>query len=281
MQDLHIEMDLRRADLHTHTRRSDGRLSPAELVARARERGLHAVSVTDHDCVDGLEEAFAEGERIGVEVIAGIELSVTVGLREAHLLGFFFDPSEPTLVRHLQGYRDIREERVAAMVVRLNDLGISVSLQDVKEVADGAILGRPHVAAALVRGGYAAADQDAFDAYLREGAPAYVAKPPFPAEDALSMLHRAGGIGVLAHPGHWTSDAAIKHLVRHGLDGLETVHPSHDYALRQYYRRMARDLGLLETGGSDFHGFRAADDDNLGRFTIPYAQLDGIRRRAA
>lgn len=264
-----------------HTRCSDGRWSPAELVLRARDRGLHAVSVTDHDCVDGLEEAVAEGERIGVEVITGIELSVTVGLREAHLLGFFFDPAQPALASHLRSYRDIRLERVTEMVARLDRLGVELTMDDVMHVAGGAILGRPHVAEALVRRGHAAFQQEAFDAYLREGAPGYVAKPPFPAEDALAMLHQAGGIGVLAHPGHWTSDAAIKHLVRHGLDGLETVHPSHDYALRQYYRRMARDLGLLETGGSDYHGFRASDDENLGSLTIPYAQLDGIRRRAA
>lgn len=247
----------------------------------ARDRGLHAIAVTDHDCVDGLAEALSEGERLGVEVIPGIEMSVTVGLREAHLLGFFFDPSEPTLTRHLQRYRDIREERVNAMVGRLNGLGLEIGMDEVLDVAGGAILGRPHVASALVRKGYVEGEQNAFESLLREGAPAYVAKPPFPAEEALAMLHRAGGIGVLAHPGHWTSDAAIKHLVRSGLDGLETVHPSHDYALKQYYRRMARDLGLIETGGSDYHGSRASDHDNFGRYTIPFAQLDGIRRRAA
>lgn len=263
-----------------HTRCSDGRLTPAELVRRAREAGLQAIAVTDHDCVDGLEEAMAEGARVGVEVIPGIEMSVTVGLREAHLLGFYFDPTEPSLKEHLQRYRDVREERVQRIVERLGQLGVPVTLDDVLEIADGAILGRPHVAAAVVRSKHAAAEQDVFDVYLKEGAPGYVGKPPFPAEDALDMLHRAGGIGVLAHPGHWTSDAAVKHLVRSGLDGLETIHPSHDYALRQYYRTMARNLGLIETGGSDYHGFRETDDQNLGRYSIPYVQLESLHRRA-
>lgn len=263
-----------------HTNRSDGRFAPAELVRRARDAGLHALAVTDHDCVDGLEEAMAEGERLGVQVIPGIEMSVTVGLREAHLLGYFFDPTEPSLSAHLQRYRDVREERVVRIVDRLGALGVPVTMDDVLEVANGAILGRPHVAAAMVRAKVAAAEQDAFEFYLKEGAPGYVAKPPFPAEEALEMLHRAGGIGVLAHPGHWTSDAAVKHLSRSGLDGIETIHPSHDYALRQYYRRIARDLGLIETGGSDYHGFRPIDHENLGRFSIPFAQLESIQRRA-
>lgn len=263
-----------------HTRCSDGRLTPAELVRRAREAGLQAIAVTDHDCVDGLEDAIAEGKRAGVDVIPGIELSVTVGLREAHLLGFYFDPTEPSLVEHLRRFRDIREERVHRMVERLGELGVPVTIEDVLAVANGAILGRPHVAAAVVRGNFAAAEQDVFDTYLKEGAPGYVGKPPFPAEEALAMLHRAGGIGVLAHPGHWTSDSAIKHLVRSGLDGLETIHPSHDYALRQYYRQRARDLGLVESGGSDYHGYREIDEENIGRYNIPYVQLEALERRA-
>ena len=274
-------MDLRRADLHTHTKCSDGRLAPANLVRQARERGLHALAVTDHDCVDGLEEAAREGARLGVEIVPGIELSVTVGLREAHLLGYFFDPDHPAIRAHLQKYRGIRENRVKSIVARLRELGVPIEMTNVLEVSDGAILGRPHVASAVVQIGFAQAEQEVFDRYLRDGAPAFVAKPPFPAEDALDMLHQAGGIGVLAHPGHYTSDAAIKHLVRSGLDGIETVHPSHEYSLRQYYRRRARELGLIETGGSDYHGFRATDDQNFGRFSIPYVQLDGMRRRAA
>lgn len=273
-------MDLRRADLHMHTRCSDGRLSPSELIRHARDSGLHAIAITDHDCVDGLDEAVAVGERLGVQVVPGIEMSVTVGLREAHLLGFFFDPTEPQLVAHLQKYRDIRERRVQGIVNRLGELGVPVTIEDVLDIADGAVLGRPHIAAAVVRNNHAASEQDVFDAYLKEGAPGYVPKPPFPAEDALDMLHRAGGIGVLAHPGHWTSDAAVKHLVRSGLDGLETVHPSHDYGLRQYYRSMVRDYGLIETGGSDYHGFRNVDEENLGRFSVPFAQLESIEDRA-
>lgn len=272
-------MDVRRADLHAHTRCSDGKLAPAELVRHARTAGLHALAVTDHDCIDGLDEALAEGERIGLRVITGIEMSVTVGLREAHLLGFCFDPGDRHLLDHLKLYRDIRTQRVERMVHRLTELGVPVTLEDVLDVADGAVLGRPHVATAVVRKKHAVAEQDVFENYLKEGAPGYVAKPPFPAEEAIKMLHRAGGVAVLAHPGHWTSESAIKHLVKSGLDGLETVHPSHDHTLRQYYRRLARDLGLIETGGSDYHGFREVDQENLGRYSIPFVLLEGLEAR--
>lgn len=274
-------MDFRRADLHTHTRCSDGRFTPSELVRRARNAGIQALSVTDHDCVDGVEEATEEGRNVGVEVVPGIELSVTVGLREAHLLGYFFDPTHMGLKRHLDAFRVVRERRVEQIVERLNTLRVPLRIAHVQDEAAGGILGRPHVAAALVRSGYAETQQSAFESYLREGAPAYVAKAPFPAEDALDLLHAAGGIGVLAHPGHWTGDTAITYLVRCGLDGIESVHPSHDHTLRQYYRLRAHDLGLIETGGSDYHGFRESDDRNLGRYSIPYAQFEGIRKRAA
>jgi len=274
-------MDFRRADLHTHTRCSDGRFRPDELVRRAREAGIQALSVTDHDCIEGIADAAEEGRRSGVEVVPGIELSITVGLREAHLLGYFFDPSHAGLRRHLERFRSWREHRVEQIVRRLNALDVPIRLEQVHAEADGGILGRPHVASAMVRNGHADTNQDAFEAYLREGGPAFVAKPPFPAEEALALLHSAGGIGVLAHPGHWTGDAALSYLVRSGLDGIESVHPSHDYTLRQYYRRKARELNLIETGGSDYHGFRDIDDQNLGRYSIPYAQFEGIRRRAA
>lgn len=274
-------MDLRRADLHTHTFCSDGRLSPAELVREARLRGLHALAVTDHDTVDGLEEGMAAGRRWGVEVVSGVELSVTVGATEVHLLGYCFDPADVALRRHLDAFRQARQRRAEQMVAHLQALGAPVDLAAVEAQARGGAVGRPHVAQALVASGYVATYQEAFDKYLRDGAPAFVAKPLFPAEDALPMLHAAGGIGVLAHPGHWTSDDVVQQLLRAGLDGVEVVHPSHDAMLTRYYRDLARRFGLIETGGSDYHGVRPSDDENFGRYSIPYPQFDRLRRRAA
>lgn len=272
-------IDFRRADLHTHTHHSDGQLAPAKLVAKARQHGLYALAITDHDGIDGLEEASEAGRTCGVEVIAGVELSVTVGQEEVHLLGYCFDPQHEGLRRHLRRFRSARHRRGEQMVERLHALGVPLAFASVLEEARDGVLGRPHVAAALVREGHVASYLEAFERYLKDGGPAWVAKPLFPAEEALALLHDAGGLGVLAHPGHWTSDAVLMALIRAGLDGIETVHPAHDEMLKRYYRQTARDFGLIETGGSDYHGQRPQDEANLGRYAIPYPQLDRVKRR--
>lgn len=270
-----------RADLHTHTRCSDGRLPPEALVALAHERGLLALAVTDHDTVEGVAPAQAEGTRLGVEVVAGVELSTTVGDEEVHLLGYFFDPAHPALREHLAAFQDARRDRAQAMVERLNALGVPLRWEAVAAQAQGPAIGRPHVAQALVEGGFVEDPATAFDQYLGDDGPACVSKPRFPARDALAMLHAAGGIGVLAHPGHWTSDATVMTLIRAGLDGLETLHPSHDAMLTRYYRRIARDFGLIETGGSDYHGFHPSDDARFGQAAVPHAWVERARPAGA
>ena len=271
-----------RADLHTHTHHSDGQLAPMPLVQKARAQGLHALAVTDHDTVEGYEEAAAAGRACGVEVVPGVELSVTVGPREVHLLGYLFDPAHEALRQHLEGFHEARRQRARRMAERLTDLGRPLSFEAVQAQAEeGAALGRPHVAAALVAAGHVATQQRAFEDYIADGGPAFVAKPRFPAEEALAMLHDAGGLGVLAHPGQWTPDALVMQLIRAGLDGLEVVHPSHDATLTRYYGRLARDFNLLETGGSDYHGHRAYDDERFGAYTVPYARVEQMRQRAA
>ncbi len=269
-----------RADMHTHTRCSDGRLAPTALVAAAAQCGLHALAITDHDCIDGLEEGAEAGRRYGVEVVAGVELSVTVEAEEVHLLGFFFDPDHAGLRRHLAAFQRARRERAAGIVERLGALGVPVSFEAVMAQAQGQAVGRPHVAEALLQGGHVASHEEAFDQYLRDGGPAFVAKPLFPAAEALALLHEAGGIGVLAHPGYWTHDATLMALIRAGMDGIETVHPAHDADLTRYYRQIARDFVLIETGGSDYHGPRPDEDATLGRYSIPYAHLERARRAA-
>jgi predicted metal-dependent phosphoesterase TrpH len=274
-------MEVRKVDLHAHTVCSDGVLTPTALVAKARASNLCAIAITDHDCIDGLAEGMEAGRTYGVEVIAGVELSVSVGPKEVHLLGYFFDPADAQLSRYLSQYRQARYARAERMVERLRELGVPLSMEAVLDRAKGGVLGRPHVAHALLEAGHVATYVEAFERYLRDDAPAAVSKPRFPAEQAFAMLHAAGGIGVLAHPGHWTSDAVVMALVRAGLDGVETIHPSHDAMLTHYYHRLARDFLLVETGGCDYHGFREEDEERFGRFGIPYAQLERLRRRAA
>lgn len=273
-------IDLRRADLHMHTHCSDGQLAPAALVAKARTVGLHALAITDHDSIEGLAEAMEAGQQHRVEIIGGVELSVTVEAAEVHLLGYFFDPAHDGLRAHLAAFQAARRHRAEVMVERLNALGIPLRFEAVDALAQGRALGRPHVAQALVAAGFVETYIDAFAQYIGDGGPASVAKPAFPAREALALLHEAGGIGVLAHPGHWTSDRVTMALIRDGLDGIETIHPAHDAMLTRYYRQIVRDFALVETGGSDYHGFRPDDEARLTQFSIPYPTLERARRAA-
>ena len=265
---------IRRADLHSHTYYSDGELSPSELVRQARIAGLSLLAITDHDCVDGLAEGMVAGRKWGVEVISGVELSVSVGKDRVHLLGYFFDPENVALKKHLASYKAARRERGRQIVERLNNLGKTLSI----DFENYTSLARPHIAEAMVKAGLVHTRDEAFMRYIGYNKPAYIATPSFPASEALDLLHAAGGIGVLAHPGNNTSSDTISLLVYAGLDGIETVHPSHDEVLSDYYRRLTRSLGLIETGGSDYHGQHSRN--GMGSWTIPHAWVEKARARA-
>ncbi len=255
-------------DMHTHSSCSDGALSPAALVRRAHGKGLAGLALTDHDTLRGIQEAADAGAEHGVEVVPGVELSVRIPRRVIHLLGYFFDPGHDGLTAFMRAFETLRVGRAAAIADRLRLLGIPLALEDILEEAQGASVGRPHIARAMARHNYVGSPEEAFVRYLNDAGSAYVPIDCPPARDALEALHAAGGIGVLAHPGHWTSDHEVRALKQDGLDGLETIHPSHDTSLIDYYRRLARTLGLVETGGSDFHGYRSQDDQRLGRLGV-------------
>ena len=277
-------------DLHAHTVVSDGTLTPAQLVELAAARGLAALAVTDHDHVGGLAEARRAGERLGVEVVAGIELSVGhPAAGDVHLLGYLFDERDARLLASLEHFRAVRERRAVLIVERLRELGVEVTMEDVARAApEAGSLGRPHVARALMAKGAAASVQEAFDRWLGEGRPAYVPKARLGAADAIRLLHDAGGVAVLAHP-TTVPEAAREPLVRElaalGLDGLEVQHSKHGAAERERYQALARELGLVPTGGSDFHGENKPDVE-LGRgvggnVAVGYATLEALRTRAA
>lgn len=253
------------ADLHTHTDASDGVLSPEALVSRASERGIRVLAVTDHDTVDGLQSAIEAAQTEGPDVLAGIELSVTLDGDEVHLLAYDFEPTHAGFQRHLQAMQEARRDRAWTIVERLRDEGIDVVDDRLRnDITCTHAVGRPHVAAALVRMGHVDTPREAFDHYLARGQSGYVAKPAFPAKQALALVHDAGGVGVLAHPGHWTSGTEVRELVQAGLDGIETQHPSHDSSLKGYYERLARGYDLLTTGGSDYHGRGDEEETHFG-----------------
>jgi hypothetical protein len=265
------------ADLHAHTTYSDGQLAPAALLEKAAARGLRVLAITDHDTLAGWDAARTAAAGGPVELIPGVELSVTVGGQEVHLLGYGFDPFHEGLRAHLEWFADARRERARRMVERLNAHGIELAFAAVQQAAgDAHAIGRPHVAMALVDAGYVDTHDDAFEHYLHQGGPAFVEKPEFPAADALDLLHAAGSIGVLAHPGHWTSGRTLHLLRRAGLDGIEVRHPSHNASLVAYYQRLARDFGLASTGGSDYHGHRPGDEERLGTCGLNRAEWDAV-----
>lgn len=263
------------ADLHTHTRCSDGALSPESLVERAVERGVQVLSVTDHDTIDGLGEAREAARRCELRLVPGVELSVEAKGQSIHVLGYEFDLSHPAINDYLSTCTRRRRERFNQMLERLSDSGIQIAPRIIDRHVEGSSApGRPHLARALVDGGHVDSYRAAFDVYLGVDRPAYVPAPARPAEAAIEVLHTAGGVGVLAHPGHWTPSACIRQLVEAGLDGIEIIHPSHDASLQQYYERLARGHGLLETGGSDYHGGTAEEDEHLGTVGLTRTQWE-------
>ncbi len=270
-----------KVDLHTHTTCSDGTCTPAELVRKLHACGLHGLAITDHDTIAALQEAWPVADRLGIELISGVELSVSMGRMKIHVLGYCFDPANDRLNEQLATLQGQRKDRMFAILDRLNALGVPLDAADVLNRAGNGSVGRPHVAQALADAGYVTSYREAFRRYLHDDGPAYVPKPPFTARDGIALLHAAGGVAVLAHPGLGIRVDTINRLVELGLDGIETVHPSHTRVMTFEYEELAEKLGLIRTGGSDYHGLRQDEARNLVRYSVPYDQLESMRRMAA
>ncbi|HEY0776730.1 MAG TPA: PHP domain-containing protein, partial [Gemmatirosa sp.] len=237
-------------DLHTHSTASDGVLPPTAVVEAAHAVGLAAMALTDHDTVAGVAEAQAAGARLGVDVVAGVELSAHVGSDEIHLLALHLS-DVGTIAGELARFRDDRVSRAEQMVARLNALGVPVTMDDVLREAGAGAVGRPHVARAVVARGGALDVRDAFDRFLGDGRPAAVEKPRLAARDAIALAHAAGGIAVWAHPGAAGRRDRVAPLVAVGLDGLEVLHPRHCADDRQRLNALVDFFGLVPSGGSD------------------------------
>jgi len=268
------------ADLHLHSRCSDGTDDPARLVEIAASLGLQAISLTDHDSVEGVEEARDAGRRHGVRVLPGAEFSAEFLGHEIHLLAYGFDPDSPGLRRALEGRRREREQRAEGIVERLNELGIPLTMARVREAAAGASLGRPHVADALLRARAVSTLQEAFDRLLNPGRPAFVPRSRFSLSEAREVTEAAGGVLVLAHPHLNLSSGNIQALVDAGIDGLETSHPKLKPSQCRELARLAAEKGILGTGGSDFHGERRGSV-RIGSIRVPLETVDRIERLAA
>lgn len=247
-------------DLHTHSAVSDGTDSPEELVRAAAEAGLSVIALTDHDTFEGLPEARAEGRVRGVGVLGGIELSTLHDGHSVHLLGYGCDPSHPELARELERIGRSRVERIPQMIRLLTQMGMPLTVREVEAQAAGVSVGRPHVADALVARGYVSHRNEAFATLLHDGGPAYVHRYSPPLTRGIELVRGAGGVAVIAHP--WGRGgrshlplSVLESLIREtGLDGLEVDHNDHDRESTEELREFAAALGLLVTGGSDYHG---------------------------
>ena len=261
-------------DLHMHSTASDGSRSPAEVVRAAKRASLVAIALTDHDTVAGLGEAREVGAELGVRVVNGVELSAVEGQTETHLLGLHLRDAA-VLEQRLGDLREMRGRRAARIVELLQSQGVQVTLDDVLLQAGSGAIGRPHVARALVADGWAIDVRDAFDRYLGAGRPAFVAKDQLGMREAIAMVHAAGGLAILAHPGSSGTRERIEPLVALGLDGVEVKHPSHSPQDVARLRACVDQLGLIASGGSDWHG--AADGPRtIGMMHVP---IDWLRRQ--
>ncbi len=260
-------------DLHLHSTASDGSLTPAALIERAVQSGLAAVSLTDHDTLDGIDEALAAGSSCGMEVLPGVEISARCGEQEIHLLGY--DPLFPErLEAHLQELRRERFRRMEKMVSLLRGLGFAITGAEAFAEAEPAAPGRLHLARLMVRRGYTPDLDSAFSLYLEQGRPAFVPRSILDPTRAISLLQQAGAVPVLAHPGE-AGKGLLRELVGMGLRGVEVIHPRHNQDTAGYYRFQAQKMGLLITGGSDYHG--NGGTVKLGAYTVPYRCLAAIK----
>lgn len=270
-------------DLHTHSTASDGSLSPEELVRYAKEKELAAFALTDHDTVSGLSAALAEGKRVGMPVIPGIELTCQAGEKETHIVGLGIDNGHPALLEALNALTQTRRMRNVKMVKKLSDAGIDISMEDISRFGDKP-LGKAHFAAVLISRGYAKTTREAIDTYMKKGTVGYVERENISAERCISLIHEAGGLAILAHINQIgdpeAAEAVALHLKDMGLDGMEVLYSEYDKAWTAHAESIARKYALLRSGGSDFHGsFKQKLDigTGFGNLVIPYSFLEEMQ----
>ncbi len=264
-------------DLHIHTNASDGLFTPAEVVEYAKRMELRAIAISDHDTIDGFAEAVTLVDSEVLEVISGVELSCIYKGMDVHILGYMIDYENPEFVKKIRFFRQERYERGEAMVAKLNDLGINLSMDTVISIAGNSAVGRPHLADALVKEEFVQTYDEAFARYLGYHAPAYVPKTALPPEVGIDLIHLVRGVAVLAHPGTLKHDEFIEDFVGMGLDGVEAYHSLHDKSTVIKYKNYAQKYGIIYTGGSDCHGPRKGKA-LMGSVKVPYKCLRDIKR---
>jgi predicted metal-dependent phosphoesterase TrpH len=273
-------------DLHCHTTASDGLVAPADLVRHAADRGVDVIAVTDHDTTSGVASAAEASEQVGVRVVAGIEVSTRHKGREIHLLGYFIDIASSVLRNALVETREQRRHRAIRIVDRLNELGYDISMDDVEAQSEGDVIARPHIARALMAHGYVPSVRAAFSTELiGDGGLAFVPREAMSTIDAVHLIRTAGGVSVVAHPGvsHHEGEAqpipddVVAELAAAGISGLEIDHPDHPPLVRDHLHTLVAELGLVATGGSDWHGL---PEHTLGGWTTSQESFERLEALA-
>ena len=271
-----------RVDLHAHTTASDGALSPRELVRLAVKHGVRVLAVTDHDSTEGLAEAVAEAARHpALTIVPGLEINCDVDGAEVHVLGYFIDTEAAWFQDFLRGQREERVARVHRIAARLGELGMPIDPAEVFAIAKDGAPGRPHVAQVMVNRGYVKTVREAFDRYLRAGGAANVPRGRLVPVEAVQVIRRAHGVPVLAHPGLARRDEMIPDLVRAGLMGIEAHYAEHSAAQTRMYEQLCVDLGLIATGGSDYHGLQGGRANPPGTPRVPMSVYARLKEKAA
>lgn len=266
-------------DFHLHTTASDGALDPAGLVRELASRGIRWAAITDHDTVAGWDGASTEASRVGVDLVPGAELSVVCHGERIHMLALGIETGHPSLVEWLDAFRRDRQARADAVLEKLRERGIPFDPDVLPVPSADRVITRPHLADSIVAAGGASTADEAFERFLGDGAPCFVAVPPRSSADAIRRVHEAGGIAVLAHPADWTAHRTVLALIGEGLDGIEVGHPMHDDVLTEYYGALAVRYGLVVTAGSDFHGRHSLEFERLGSYPLEEPHGDLLRER--
>lgn len=267
----------KRADLHVHSIHSDGNYNVSELINKASERGIGILSITDHDSLEAYQKSYPEALDLGVDLLRGIEISTGLFDKEIHLLGYFIDPENRALGEALLFFKEARLSRAENIVSNLNKLGLQIGMEDVLKQSNGSPIGRPHIARAMLELGLIGGFYQAFDKYLGDNAPAYVKKALIAPEAAIELIHQAGGLAFLAHPGN-IKEETLNSIIGSGIDGIEVIHPSHNHQQQKFYRTIAAEHHLLESGGSDFHGDKKGDEVNLGKYYISSLKVENMKQ---
>jgi len=266
-------------DLHVHTTASDGADSPEEVVFAARKIGLSAIAITDHDTFAGVDPATAAGDTCGLLVIPGIELSAEYQQSEVHILGYLPDMTDKEFKEKLSLFQTYRLQRIQRMVAKLQEMGATLTMERVLEIAGGGAAGRPHLAAAMVENGMVDHIGQAFRDFIGKDCPAYIPRYKITPHEAIKLIRQAKGIPVLAHPGLSQAGPLVPELVDEGLLGIEAFHPAHSPEMAHYYQRIGRQHNLIITGGSDYHGLERKKGHHLGMLSVPDRVLDEMVAR--